>query len=81
MGPQGPAGEAGAPGEAGETMAAGSVMLVQSAGSCPKGWAEAGEAMLTVTSDFPQAPGQTESLQGILQPGMTNLNFYLCVKG
>jgi hypothetical protein len=91
-GAQGPAGEAGAPGAVGPAgpagpgveFAAGSVVLAQSAGACPKGWVDGGQAVFAVSPDYAVAAGQESSNLLVMNDqtaGFSNVNFYLCVKG
>jgi hypothetical protein len=83
MGPQGPTGEAGAPGEPGESFAAGSVVLIQLPGTCPKGWSEGGQALFQMSPEYEATAGQTLTNPGMFtsfNAGWSNVNFGVCIK-
>ncbi len=76
IGPEGPAGPA-------VEFSAGTVLLVKTANSCPKGWTAGGQSMLVTSPDFQLAEGQTESNMGVMTSdtiGWSNVSFFLCVK-
>ena len=65
-------------------FAAGTVLLVKTAGACPKGWSAGGQSMLATSPDFAIADGQTQSNMGVMTSATadwSNVSFFLCVKG